>query len=152
MAFTRYCLTSRLLCTNQSSVQCPLPPAFRALLQYHHTSIAQYATPPTTSRLYAIHHTILARTVSCKCQGAPPHRYRTSFILRYRVSRLGIYTMLPFTILYGIYCNAWWSRGNHILRKRVCDEGGEWGAQTKAEFAKHSIDSCTQASKQTNIS
>ena len=52
--FTRYCFTSRLLRTNQSSVHCPLSPVLPALLQYYHTSIAQYTTPPTTSRVYAI--------------------------------------------------------------------------------------------------
>ena len=36
--------TSRLLCTNQSSFDCPLPPALPAVLQYYCTSIAQYAT------------------------------------------------------------------------------------------------------------
>ena len=46
LAFTRYGFTSRLLCTNQSSVYCPLPPALRALLQYYCTSMEQYTTPP----------------------------------------------------------------------------------------------------------
>jgi len=43
---TRYCLTSRLLCTNQSSFYRPLQPTLPALLQYDCTSIAQYTTPP----------------------------------------------------------------------------------------------------------
>jgi len=59
---------------------------------------------------------------------------------------LGLYTILSLTILYGIYCNKEGSRGNIISRNGVCDEGGEWGAQTKVVFAKNIIDSCTCAS------
>ena len=33
LAFTGNCFTSRLLCTNQSALYCPLPPALPALLQ-----------------------------------------------------------------------------------------------------------------------
>ena len=43
---TRHCFTSRLLCTNQFSLYCPLPAALPALLQYYCTSIAHYTTPP----------------------------------------------------------------------------------------------------------
>jgi len=68
LAFTRYCFTSRLLCTIQSSVCCPLPPVLPALLQYYCTPIAQYTPPPPTPLLYAIHHTILAMAISCKGQ------------------------------------------------------------------------------------
>jgi len=60
LAFTRYCYTSMLLCTIQSSVHWPLPPALPALLQYRCTSIAQYTTPSQPPVLYAIHHIILA--------------------------------------------------------------------------------------------
>jgi len=71
------------------------------------------------------------------------------------VRRLGIHTILPFTILYdGIYCYIAIYRvvdGKHIycniLRNSVCDDGGTRGAQIKVEFAKNSIDSCTQASQ-----
>jgi len=69
LAFTRYCLTSSRLCTNQSSVHCSRPPALPMLLQYYCMSIGQYTTPPSTSILYAIHHTILVITISCKGQG-----------------------------------------------------------------------------------
>jgi len=58
-----------------------------------------------------------------------------------------LYTILPLTILYGIYCNKGWSRANTILRNSVCDAGGKRGAQTKVVFVKTIIDSCTQASK-----
>jgi len=79
LAFTRYGFTSRLLCTNQSSVYCPLPPVSSALLQYYCTAIAQHGmltppppvppqfqyfyrflpqkTDPPPPPLYALHHT-----------------------------------------------------------------------------------------------
>jgi len=47
----------------------------------------------------------------------------------------------------GICCKKGGSRGNTTLRNRVCDEGGEWGAQTKGLFAKNCIGTCTYASK-----
>jgi len=51
---TRYYFTSRLVCTNQSSFYCPLPPVLSALLQYYCTSIAQYTTlPPDPPCVYA---------------------------------------------------------------------------------------------------
>ena len=59
LAFFRYGFTSRLLCTNQSSFYCPLPPALPALLQYLCTSIAQYTTPPPAPPVcmsYTIHY------------------------------------------------------------------------------------------------
>jgi len=65
--------------------------------------------------------------------------------------RVGLYTILPLNILYGIYCNKGRSRGNNILRNSVCDEGGKRGAQTKLVVAKNIIDSCTQTSKENNI-
>jgi len=69
LAFTRYCFTSWLLCTNQPSLYCPpLPPALPTPLQYYCTSIAQYTTPPPTPLLYAIHYTILATAISCEGQ------------------------------------------------------------------------------------
>jgi len=46
LAFTRYCFTSRLLCTNQPSFYCTLPPALPTLLQYDCTTITQYTTRP----------------------------------------------------------------------------------------------------------
>jgi len=65
--YTRYCFTSKLLCTNQSlSFYCPLPPALPALLQCYSTSIAQYTTPPRPPHLDAMHNTILVRAISCK--------------------------------------------------------------------------------------
>jgi len=45
LAFTRYCFTSRPLCTNQSSLYCPSPPALPTQLQYDCNTIAQYSTP-----------------------------------------------------------------------------------------------------------
>jgi len=68
LAFTTYCFTSMLLCTNQSSFYHPLLPAWPALLQYYCTSIVQYTTPPPTPKLYAIHPAILAMAISCKGQ------------------------------------------------------------------------------------
>jgi len=44
LAFTRYCFTSRRMCTNQSSLHCPLSPVLPALLQYYCATIAQYTT------------------------------------------------------------------------------------------------------------
>ena len=67
-AFTRYCFTSRRLCTNQSPFYSPLPPALPALLQYYCTSIAQYMTPPRPPIVYAIHYTILVIPISCRDQ------------------------------------------------------------------------------------
>ena len=37
------------------------------------------------------------------------------------------------------------------MRNCVCDEGGEWGTQTKRVFANNIIDSCTYASKYNDI-
>ena len=66
MAFTRDSSTSRLLCTNQSSLHCP-PPACIAhtIAILLHDCCAMYDPPPTLL-LYAIHHTILVMAVSCK--------------------------------------------------------------------------------------
>jgi len=41
--------------------------------------------------------------------------------------------------------------GKLYLRNSVGNEGGEWGAQTKGVFGNNSIDSCTKASRLTNI-
>ena len=38
--------------------------------------------------------------------------------------RICLYTILPLSILYGMYCNTEWSGGNTILRNSVGDEGG----------------------------
>jgi len=59
---------------------------------------------------------------------------------------LGLYTILPLPILYGVYCNTRWSGGKTVLRNSVVDEGGGCGAQTKGVFANNSIDSCRKAS------
>jgi len=67
LAFTRYCVTSRLMCTNQSSF-IPSTLAFPTLLHYYCTTIAQYTTPPSTPLLYALHHTIWIMATSCKGQ------------------------------------------------------------------------------------
>jgi len=69
LAFTRYCFTSMLLCTNQSSFYRPLRPALPALLQYCCTSIAQYTTPPRPPLVYSIQDTTLIITISCNGQG-----------------------------------------------------------------------------------
>jgi len=67
-------------------------------------------------------------------------------------SQLGLSTILPLTILYGLHCNTGWSGGNTILRTSVSDAGGEWGAQTKGGvFANNTMDSCTKASNKTNL-
>jgi len=68
LAFTRYCFTSGLLCTNQPSFHSPRSPALPTWVQYHCATIRQYTTPPPTSRVYAIQHTILVITISCKGQ------------------------------------------------------------------------------------
>ena len=66
LAFTRYCFTLRLLCTNQSSVYCPPPTCIpRTIAILLHVYSAVYDAPPT-HLLYAIHHTILAMAISCK--------------------------------------------------------------------------------------
>ena len=44
-AFTRYSIHSSRLCTNQSSVHPPRPPALPTLLQYYDTINKQYKTP-----------------------------------------------------------------------------------------------------------
>ena len=47
LAFTRYSITSRLLCTNQPSFHSPCLPALPTLVHYYCTPIAQYTPPPT---------------------------------------------------------------------------------------------------------
>jgi len=47
LAFTRYCFTLRLLCTNQPSFHFPRPPALPTLVQDYCTTIGQYTTPPS---------------------------------------------------------------------------------------------------------
>ena len=46
LAFTRYCFTSRRVCTSQSSVHSSGPTILTTLLQYYCTAIEQYTTPP----------------------------------------------------------------------------------------------------------
>ena len=65
--------------------------------------------------------------------------------------KFSLHTILPLPILYGMYCNKGWSKGNTVLRNSVCDEERGWGAQTKEVFANNSIDSGTKASNKTNI-
>jgi len=71
LAYTRYSLTSRLVCTHQLSFPSPRPPALPTLVQYYCTIRGQYTIPLPTSCLYAIHHTILVITISCKGHAAP---------------------------------------------------------------------------------
>ena len=83
LTFTRYCCTSRLLCTNQASSNCPLPPALPALLEYDCTSIAQYTTPPNPPFVcHTVHHTILAMASSCKGQLVYTGRLSCRIIVR----------------------------------------------------------------------
>jgi len=70
LAFTRYSFTSRLLCTNLTSLDPIRPSALATLLQYYCTTIGQYSTPSRPTLLYAIHHARLIRTISCKGQAA----------------------------------------------------------------------------------
>ena len=93
MAFTRQCFTSKLLCTNQSSFNCPLPPALPALLQYVCTSIAQYMTPPPPFPVYTIHHIILVIAISCKGQAAPHSSMSVFGFTRIRLTR--VHTSIP---------------------------------------------------------
>jgi len=74
--FTRYCFTSRLLCTNQPPVHPPPPPPACiahpcTILLHDHCEV--YVSP-SNSRLYAIDHTMLVMTVSCKGQMATCRR------------------------------------------------------------------------------
>jgi len=66
LTFTRYCLTSRLLCTNQSTLYSPLPPASLTRLQYYMQHYCAMFDPLSTHRFHAIHHTILCMAISCK--------------------------------------------------------------------------------------
>ena len=65
---------------HESNILTPRPPAFPTLVQYHCTTIAQYATPLPPPRVYATHYTILVRTISYKGQfgghGASDRRTR----------------------------------------------------------------------------
>ena len=67
LAFTRYSFTSRLLCTNPSSLSPPRPPALPTLLKYHCTTIARYTTPP---RPPCVCHTpcTIGHGIQCKGQ------------------------------------------------------------------------------------
>jgi len=82
LAFTRYCFTLRLLCINQASSHCPLPPALPALLQYYCTSIAQYTMHPRPL-VYVMHYTILVIAISCKSQ-ATPRPNQTVYLPRFQ--------------------------------------------------------------------
>ena len=50
---------------------------------------------------------------------------------RLRGPHLGLYKIVPWPLLYGMYCNKGWSGGNTVLHKSVGDEGGEWGGVPK---------------------
>jgi len=71
LAFTRYCFTSRLLCTNQSSLYRALSPAPPALLQYYCTSICAITTPPRPPfcMAYSIQYWQLQYRVKAKAHG-----------------------------------------------------------------------------------
>jgi len=64
---------------------------------------------------------------------------------------VGLYTILPEPILYGIYCNKGGSGRDNILRNSEGDKGGKWGAQPKGVFAQNIVDSFTKALYSTNI-
>jgi len=69
LAFTRYCFTSRILCTNPSSYYCPpLLASLSTLLQYYCTTFAQYTTPPDPPCVCDTPYTILVITISCEGQ------------------------------------------------------------------------------------
>ena len=84
------------------------------------------------------------------CRYIDLHVHISPSIYRRRVPccppQLGLYTILPLPILYGMCGNKGSSGGNTVLCDSVGDEGRKWGAQTKGVFAKNSIDSCTKAS------
>jgi len=68
LAFTRYCFTSRLMCTNQPSLHPPTPTCIAhpgAQLMHEHWEVYD---SPSISLVYAIHHTLLVITISCKGQ------------------------------------------------------------------------------------
>ena len=60
-------------------------------------------------------------------------------------TQIGLNMISPLPILYGLYCNKEGSGGNNILRNRVGDKGGKWGAQSKGVFAQNIIDSCPKS-------
>ena len=68
LAFTRYAFTSRLLCRNQPSLYCLLPPASPTRLQYYCNTNVQYSTPfrPPICTLYTIQYCALQYRVKAK--------------------------------------------------------------------------------------
>jgi len=70
LAFTRYCIASKLYCGSQSSFCCPPPLLAKpTLLRYYCTTIAQ-STPshrPPCCMPYTMHSMVIA--LSCKGQG-----------------------------------------------------------------------------------
>ena len=61
---------------------------------------------------------------------------------------VGLYTMLPLAIVYGIYCNKGGRGGGGTIYCAIvwAMRGCEGGAQTRELFANNSIDLCTKAS------
>jgi len=100
--FTRYCFTSRLICTNQPSFYCLPPPALPTRLHYYCITIAQYAIPLRTPCVchtpYNIGHDNVVWRLKKKAMfaataGTP--------------SRLGLNKILPLPIL----CGVWQTKG-----------------------------------------
>ena len=67
----------------------------------------------------------------------------------YRRLRVGLYTILPLSILCGISCNNGGSGGSIILRNSAGSDGGWWSPQQRVGCAKKSIDSCKAAQNKT---
>jgi len=72
---TRYCFTTRLMRTNQSSVYCLPPPALPTLLHDYFTTIAQYTIPlrPASCMPYTIQYWSWQYRV--KAKSSPRHRF-----------------------------------------------------------------------------
>jgi len=67
LAFTRYCFTLRLTCTNQSSFYSPPHPHCPHYCTTS-TRLLRNTRPPFDPLVYAIHHTMLVMAISCKGQ------------------------------------------------------------------------------------
>ena len=127
LAYTRDCPISGTLCTNQyyslrthSSSRHPISSSHRP----HYCAIQ--CLPPTP-RYCNIYHTIMEWLYRVKAKRYAYAVYTTSTLLLYSTSALlplGLYSILPLPILYGMYCNKGWSRGNAVLHNSVGDEGG----------------------------
>jgi len=98
---------------NELIIMWLLPPPIcnaRTVAIVLHDYCARYIPLPSPL-LYAIHHTISAMAILCKGQ-------------------VGLYTILPLPMVYGISCNKRGSGGNNRLRNSVSDKG-EVGCPTK---------------------